>query len=222
MFKYDAIEAKPIVDVTLDALLGWTATRGRTGADLRTIVGDVKAHAISLLQSDIMGDALIKCFEASYWAGITLQQMDYVRSIAAAQPAKSVGAIMTRDTLIQLALSIEGDIIANTFFLTRDDVVTARKMTNASFEVAEEQIADKMDSMTYRALVQVHAAISMYLYEVARPLPRMLNFRFMQTLPSLVLAHKLYYDASRADEIRDENKIVHPTFMRRFGRALSQ
>ena len=159
MFKYDAVEAKPIVDVTLDSLLSWTATRGRTGADLRTIVGDVKANAIALLQSDIMGDALIKCFEASYWAGITLQQMEHTRSIAAAQPAESVGAILTRDTLIQLALSIEGDIIANTIFITRDDVTKTRAMINASFDVAEEQIADKMDSMTYRALVQVRAAI---------------------------------------------------------------
>lgn len=222
MFKYDAIEAKPIVDVTLDALLTWTATRGREGSDLRSIVGDTKAYALPLLQADLIADALIKCFEAAYLAGINLQQMEHVRRTAEAQTAKSVGAILTKDTLIELALSIEGDIIGSISFVTRDDVSRAREMVNASFADVEEHIADEMDAMTWRALIKVHAAISMYLYETARPLPRMLNFRFGMPMPTLVLAHRLYADAGRADELRAENRVVNPCFMRPFGRALSQ
>ena len=221
MFKYDAVEAKPIVDATLDVLLMWTATRGREGADLRSIVGDTKAYAISLLQADLIGDALIKCFETAYMAGINLQQMEKVRKTAAAQTAVSVGAIMTKDTLIELALSIEGDIIANSEFVSREDVVRTREFINVAFAEIEEQIADQMDSMTWRALLKVHAAISMYLYETARPLPRMLNFRFSFPMPTLVLAHRLYANAGRADELRRENRVVHPTFARPFGRALS-
>jgi prophage DNA circulation protein len=40
-------------------------------------------------------------------------------------------------------------------------------------------------------------------------------------MPSVALAHRLYADASRADELRNENKIVHPAFCLRDGRALS-
>lgn len=221
MFKYDATEAAPIVHVTLDSLLEWTTTRGRTGADLRSIIGDTKAYAIPLLQSDLIGDALIKCFETAYLAGVNLQQMEHVRKTAVAQTAKSVGAIMTKDTLIELALSIEAEIVGSMHFVSRDDVVRTREQINEAFAEIEEAIADQMDAMTYRALVKVHAAISMYMYEVARPLPRMLNFRFGYPMPTLVMAHKLYADAGRADELRDENKVVHPGFARPFGRALS-
>jgi prophage DNA circulation protein len=221
MFKNDATEAKPIVDVTLDTLLTWTATRGRTGADLRSIVGDTKAYAIPLLQADLIGSALIMCFEAAYLAGINLQQMEHVRKTAAAQKAVSVGAIMTKDTMIQLALSIEGEIIGGTNFISREDVVKTRELVNASFVEIEEEIADQMDAMTWRALIKVHAAISMFMYETARPLPRMLNFRFGYPMPTLVMAHKLYADAGRADELRNENKVVHPGFARPYGRALS-
>jgi prophage DNA circulation protein len=61
----------------------------------------------------------------------------------------------------------------------------------------------------------------MHLVETARPLPRMLNYRFYLTMPNVVMAHRLYADASRADELRNENKIVHPAFCPRQGRALS-
>ena len=46
MFKPDALEAKPIVDATLDALLAWAPTRGRPGSDLRMAVGSTKVYAI--------------------------------------------------------------------------------------------------------------------------------------------------------------------------------
>jgi prophage DNA circulation protein len=49
----------------------------------------------------------------------------------------------------------------------------------------------------------------------------MLNFRFGYPMPTLVMAHKLYADAGRADELRAENKCVHPSFCRPYGKALS-
>jgi hypothetical protein len=35
------------------------------------------------------------------------------------------------------------------------------------------------------------------------------------------MSNRLYYDASRADELRAENKVVHPLFMLPTGQALS-
>jgi prophage DNA circulation protein len=78
-----------------------------------------------------------------------------------------------------------------------------------------------MDQMTYRALVELHAAIIFHMIETARPLPRMLTFKFAEPMPSLQVAHRLYYDAGRADELRTENKVVHPAFMLPTGQALS-
>ena len=75
--------------------------------------------------------------------------------------------------------------------------------------------------MTYRAIIALHASITFFLIETARPRPRMMSYRFNQMMPTLVQAYRLYADASRADELRYENGIVHPGFAPLGGRALS-
>jgi prophage DNA circulation protein len=49
----------------------------------------------------------------------------------------------------------------------------------------------------------------------------MLQWRFSKVMSTLMLAQRLYYDASRADELRNENHIIHPAFSKLAGRALS-
>jgi prophage DNA circulation protein len=222
MFRPDAKEAAPIVIATLDALLSWSPTRGRPGSDLRTAAGYVQANVDQLLQADTLGPPLVDCFNLSYKTGVTLQQMNQVQLVAAAQTATLVGAIMVKNGLIELALSIEGKIIADMTFVSRDDVELTKKRVNEVFTPMEEEVADEMDAMTYRALISLHAAITFHLYETARPLPQMLNFRFAMSLPTLIIAQRLYADAGRADELREENKVVHPAFMLPSGRALAQ
>jgi prophage DNA circulation protein len=221
MFKADALEAQVILNATLDSLLSWAPTQGRPGSDLRTAVNDVKAYALELLQYDLIDIPLINCFDLAYTSGINLYQIETVRQTAAAQSAVSVGAIMTKDTLIELAFATEGYVISNMTFVSRDDVDQLKISVNAAFADMEEEIADEMDSMTWRAILKLHAAISLYLVQTARPLPRMVNYHFNLTLPSVVMAHRLYADASRADELRNENKVVHPAFCPHDGRALS-
>ena len=49
----------------------------------------------------------------------------------------------------------------------------------------------------------------------------MIGYQFAEVLPTLVISYRLYGDASRADEVRDENEIVHPAFCPTIGQALS-
>jgi len=94
-------------------------------------------------------------------------------------------------------------------------------VVNDVFADAEEVAADDMDQMSYRGLVELHANIIAFLVQTARPLPVMLTFAFAQSMPTLTMSNRLYYDASRADELRNENKVVHPLFMLPTGQALS-
>jgi prophage DNA circulation protein len=73
----------------------------------------------------------------------------------------------------------------------------------------------------YQAVVGCHAALMQYLVAEARPLPRMVEYGFSKRMPTLVLAQRLYQDPSRADELRLENRIVHPLFAPAAGRCLS-
>jgi hypothetical protein len=221
MLKEDAQEGAGIVQRMLVELMKQCATRGRTGADLRRDCGDVIANAERLLYLDEAGPPLDKCFESSRLAGITIPQLRHVRNTLYAETPFLLGAVLVTNSGIQLCLATQSRILADTHFTSRDDVEKLKERIIEGFAPAEENAADDMDQMTYRALVELHAAVTFYMVETARPLPRMVRFRFAQNLPSVYLSYRLYDTAARADELRAENKIVHPAFMQIGGRALS-
>jgi len=221
MFKPDAEESVPIVNAAIDSLLIWIPTSGRAGFDARQACGDMKANCLNYLRTDTLGPPLSDCFEKARLTGMTLMQMDEVRTQVAYQGARLVGAIVVRDACIELALAEMSRIIANMVFTSREDVENVQLTINDAFAPVEEEVADQMDSLTFRSLIGLHASITAYLVETARPLPRMLQWRFTQTWPTLVLSHKLYADAGNADLLRQENKIVHPAFCPTSGRGLS-
>jgi hypothetical protein len=221
VFREDSLEAQPIVDAALVALLSWAPTRGRDGANLREQVNSVRAQAVTLLQADAIGDDLAACFDLAVTTGINLAQVERVRQIAEDFSPLTPGAQMIKDSLIQLAFCTQARLIVAMTFVSRTDVENVRAMINASFAPAEEAMADQMDAMTYRAVLSLHAAISFFLVQTARPLPQMLTYRFSYPRSTLAIAQRLYYDSTRADEIRNENRVVHPLFAPMMGRALS-
>jgi prophage DNA circulation protein len=154
-------------------------------------------------------------------AGVTLPQLDAVRVQAELEAPVTVGGLLVKNSLIHFTYATEGIVLATTKFVSRDDVDRIRLQMNDTFAVIEEVAADDMDQMTFQALIRLHAAIMFYLVETARPLPMMLNFQFGSSLPTLIIAYRLYADASRADELRNENRVVHPAFAPMNGRALS-
>lgn len=221
MYKFEAREAAPICERVLGHLLTLTPTRGMSGADLRTAVGDFLVRAAALIQDDLAGPPLDDIFDKAVLAGVTLAQLADVRAKANLEAPVTVGAALIRDALINFTLASEARLLSGTTFASRDDVDAMRSEMNASFPPMEEVAADAMDQMTYQALVRCHAAVMLYLVETARPLPRMLRFSFAASLSTLGVAYKLYSDAGRGDEVRGENKVIHPAFMQRIGRALS-
>jgi hypothetical protein len=223
MDKVDAEESVPICEVVLLELLAIAPTRGRPGSDLRTAVGDFLADAAALLQSDDYGPPLDDIFNKASLVGVTYPQFEDVRRTAVnyTPVPKTLGATLVLNSLIEFTLVAQGLVIANMTFVSRSDVETIRLMVNDAFSAMEELAADDMDQAGYQALVSMHAAISFHLTETARPLPLMLDYEFHQVLPTSVIAYKLYTDAARCDEVRAENKIVHPAFSPMHGRGLS-
>jgi hypothetical protein len=221
MFRKDAIEAAPIALDTVNAILGWAPLQGRPGADLRAACGYIIANVIRLLQNGLFGPPIVRCFDLTVTTGIDLKQLARIRGITEQATPKTAGAITIKDSLIELCLATEGRVIANTDFKSRADAEDCKLRMNEAFNAIEEHVADQMDAMTYRALIALHAAITFHLIETARPLPRMLYFKFNQPMSTLHTSMRLYYEGGRADELRVENKVVHPAFMRPYGRALS-
>jgi prophage DNA circulation protein len=221
MEKPDAVEAEQLVLRLLANLSAAINDKGQAGIEAKVVIGWTAANVLSLLYYDQDGPPIDACFELVRQAGATLPQMDEVRVLLDAETPQSLGATLVRDLYINFALAQEGKIIGAMEFKSRQDVDDLIIAIQVPFNKAEEVAADSMDAMTYRAIVELRAAIVNHLVSTARPLPSILTYQFAGPLPSLVISQKLYGDASRYDEIRDENKIIHPAFCPPIGQALS-
>jgi prophage DNA circulation protein len=221
MFKADVIEAKPILQRAMKNLLLTVSETGRSGSDARAAMGSLLANLDTLLHDDTIGEPLADCFDLARDAGMTIPGVTVIYDGVIVEAPATLGAKLVKDSLISLCAANGARIIADMTFTSREDVEAIIAQVNAAFAGIEETTADAMDSASYIAMVRLHAATTNYLVTTARPLPRMLQFQFSMPLPTLVAAYRLYADAGRADELRDENKVVHPAFMRPSGVALS-
>jgi prophage DNA circulation protein len=217
----DVKASVPICNAVFKQLLVLAPTRGRPGSDLRTAVGDFLANVETFLRADIWGPPIDNIFELARLTGVTVYQLEDVRKTAVALTPTLLGAVLVQNSIIEFILATESRIIADMAFVSREDVDKIHQLMNDAFWPMQELAADDMDQATFQALIALHASLAFFLAESARPLPRMLDYGFYDTLPTLTIAYKLYSDAGRADEVRAENKIVHPAFSPMAGRGLS-
>jgi prophage DNA circulation protein len=75
--------------------------------------------------------------------------------------------------------------------------------------VSGEPISDDV----YQVLAGLRAAVSVDLRTRGARLPDLTAYTPPATLPALVVAHRIYGDATRADEITNRNKLRHPGFV---------
>ncbi|HEY2243455.1 MAG TPA: hypothetical protein VGH47_04425 [Xanthobacteraceae bacterium] len=221
MNKADINEAVPIIERLCQHLSSIIVDKADAGVAARTALGQVTAYASTLCWNNTIGASLNNCFDLVRRASCTWSQMDQVRVALTVEKAVTIGGIAVRDYSIQLALAQISRIAVAMTFVSRQDVDVLITALQPSFIAAEETAADTMDSMIYRGMIELHGALINFLVQSARPLPQMLNYRFAEVLPSLVISQRLYGDASRYDEIRNENKIVHPAFCPTDGAALA-
>ena len=217
----DVNDAAPIVSRMLTLLVSFVPPQGRSGSDARTAIGDARAHARQLCYEDTLGPPLDNCFTQARLAGVTWQEFETVRRSVDQETPKTLGGALVQNAGVLLCLATMADILAATTFISRQQVDSIKLQLLQPFHDAEEVAADQMDQMTFQSLISLHGALTNHLVQTALPLPRMMLFEFFKPMPSLVLAYRLYSDASRADQLRDENKIVHPAFCPRLGEALS-
>jgi hypothetical protein len=170
---------------------------------------------------NVIGDKLSDCFEQARITGATLDEFDRIRQALVAEDVLSLVAVLVKQACVSFCLQQMSMAIVAIDFTSREDVDSVRGNMNAAFDQSEEIAADEMAQAAYQALMSLHAAVTFHLYETARPLPQMLQFIFAAPRPTLVQSYRLYDTAARADELREENKVVHPAFAPREGRALA-
>jgi prophage DNA circulation protein len=218
----DIREAEKIVVKTADMLLATSNDqKGTTGSNLRRACGDLKAFAEQYISSGVIATKLSNSFVLARTTGATISEFNRVRETVLAEAAVSLTAVTIKNVCIWFSLQQMSLGIAEVTFTSREDVEKIRHVVNTAFDQAEENAADEMALVPYKTLIALHAAVTFHLYETARPLPQMLSYKFFSVMPTLIISHRLYETGARADELRNENKVVHPAFASREGKALS-
>lgn len=215
-------EAADIVRVSTSMLVA-TSNRNQIdlAADLRRACGDVAANAEVYIASNQIAPKLAYCFNQARLTGATVDQFNQIQQAMVAETPVSLVAVLMTQACVAFSLQQLSLALTAITFTSRQDVEAMVPIINAAFDPAEESAADEMALVSYRTLISLHAATTFYLYSTAQPLPQMLDFQFAAIRPTLIQSYRLYADASRADELREENKVVHPAFAPRTGQALS-
>jgi prophage DNA circulation protein len=220
---HDVREAAGIASFAADMLLATSnsQTAGRAGSDLRRVCGDLKVNAEFYIVTNQIGASLSDCFAQARVTGATLDEFNRIRSGILGQAAVSVVAALIQQSCVWFSLQQMAVVVTGTTFVSREDVDSVQGQLVAAFKDAEEAAADAMAQAVYQALIALDAAVMFHLYQTAKPLPQILDFQFAAIRPTLIQSYRLYADASRADELRAENNVVHPAFAPLAGRALS-
>jgi len=122
-----------------------------------------------------------------------------------------------------LALAEIANAVSAMIPRSHDEAAQLRLRLGRTFDVAIERASDQGATDILRALRACQGRLVRDLIERGRPLARVVSYETAVPLPAVVLAHRLYQDAARADELRAENSATdHPAFMPMQGRAYSR
>ncbi|HLH95008.1 MAG TPA: DNA circularization N-terminal domain-containing protein [Xanthobacteraceae bacterium] len=215
-------EAVGVLGQMLTTLRGVVSGQiGIPGSSLFLAIGDLLSNGEADIRAGALGTPLLAVFEQATTAGATLAGMTNVLSAMQAEAPSGALGIAVANAGINMALVEIARILSATTFTSSNDVSAAIATNNANFSSAEETVGDSGDVGTYQALVALHGSVTRDLVQRALQLPSLVTYNFPRSLPSIVMAWKLYADSTRADELAAENKVIHPAFMPASGIALS-
>jgi hypothetical protein len=213
-------EIEGIVYRSTEQLMGFGSGIGRAGSQLRLAIGDLRFHINRYVADGTFGARLVLCYRLATEAGITVMWMENVLKQLISEKPKTLVAVLVVQASILFALAQDGRIIRRTEFISRDDVEVMLQKMKEWFDTAKELASEQRDNPVYNQIVALGGAITRYLADTARPLPRMLSYTF-DPAPALKLSMSIYAEGSHSEEIIAENKIVHPAFCPIHIRAIS-
>jgi prophage DNA circulation protein len=101
------------------------------------------------------------------------------------------------------------EAVVTPFESIQDATATRTEITDL-IDVESERTTD---DNVYVSLGSLHTEVVRGIPQTGQSLPQLINYTPRITLPSLLVAHMIYGDASRADEIAARNKPQHPGFL---------
>jgi prophage DNA circulation protein len=134
----------------------------------------------------------------------------------AATVSSAVSALIRRAALVQVATTLT---IYQPF--SQQDAQSVLSSAVDLFDAEILTVADGGDDNSYLSLRQLRQAMIQDLQSRALNLASIATFNMSSPLPSLVLANRIYRDATRADQLVTQIQPVHPAFCNRTFQALA-
>lgn len=116
----------------------------------------------------------------------------------------------TLDLYKSTALTVAAGAVADVEFDSKQDAVAAR---DRLLERLDTLTATTSDDSIYFGFSALRAAVVKDIAARGADLAGIVSYTPLQTMPALLLAHRIYGDASKEDEIVTRNKLRHPGFV---------
>lgn len=203
----------------------WRDTWRRLNADTRAAA---RASTLAEDLADIV-DGYGAAADDARAAYVGLQRA--VNAVRAYQPATATtgslalqraNEIALTALIEHLAIAAQARALARMTLASYDEAARYRAAIVQTCDTAIDRVSDAGNADMVRVLRNLLAVVVRDLIERGRPLARLANYETGAPLPAAVLAHALYYDAGRADDLARQNAAPHPAFMPLAGKALSQ
>lgn len=162
-----------------------------------------------------LGDAMAPTTAAAVMASITdaFPPPGTIIYLSPSQAMEAANAAAAARLARLAALTAFADALIARSYPDRPSGITARAQASARFQSELEQCAGAADADLYIAIQNLRNAVIDYLTTLINDLKPVVTAILADTLPSLVLAWRLYADPTRGDELVARNQVRHPSFM---------
>lgn len=126
------------------------------------------------------------------------------------------------DLIAWSALAAMAEAAAVVPLASQPEAAAIRRHLIEAIDEASIASGDKGADAVFAALSALASAVTQDLTRRGADLATVRSYAMPRCMPSLVLAHRLYQDAGRADDLARRNRVRHPAFMPETGEALSR
>jgi hypothetical protein len=219
-------EADEFVNGMLDLLQRSVASPlGMPAYGLRAAIGYLRTNVEKSIRQRTIGTDIGACFNAATKAGAIPERLDGVRRYIVDKTFTDYQGIITHfigGYSLFMCLSVMCQQGLTVVYKSQDEVAIIIARTQVIFQQAKDLAADQTPVEVYNALNKLASTVTRYLAKTKLQLPRVVIYQTATTLPSLALSNLIFRVGDRADEIVDENDIIHPAFCLRELRVLSK
>lgn len=180
----------------------------------------LNAVGAAALTGTLSKDWLRNVIGVATYSGLAEQNQPVAASYPAGVQVQSAGnatrALFRRSTVIAAA-----ELSADYLPASSSEAADVRTMLASALQGEIELAGNTGDDEAYQTLKALRAAMVQDLNTRAALLPTLVVVRTPAPIPALLLAHRLYDDIDRTDELVAEAHPVHPAFMPTAFKALS-